>query len=69
VCSEGDNTEDAVAMANLARKLWPEMFRSLKGSTTGEGESPGDDDAFAFAPPPSWAAAYGQTPARREMFA
>ena len=71
VCSEGDNTEDAVAMANLARKLWPEMFRSLKGSTTGEGEGPGpgDDDAFAFAPPPSWAAAYGQTPARREMFA
>lgn len=69
VCSEGDNTEDAVAMANLARKLWPEMFRSLKGSTTGEGEGPGRDDAFAFAPPPSWAAAYGQTPARREMFA
>jgi len=81
VCSEGDNTEDAVAMANLVRKLWPEMFRS-NVSTTGEGEGPGpgpgpgeegererDDDAFAFAPPPSWAAAYGQTPARREMFA
>ena len=62
-CSEGDNTEDATAMAEAVARV----IYGVDGThSTTLRSNDGNDSKWTT--PPSWAAAYGQQPIASQLF-
>ena len=76
-CSEGDNTEDAAAMADavagvlgLGVEIRPAPTEDDAGEkVTTTTTNDGSDGRIRWTIPPSWRAAYGQQPMASEIFA